>query len=276
MIKFVSENATMVLRTFMAVISLSLAAKASELDDTLHSYEKQFPAPSTISEANGVSLKCDQHGHVTYTLLYALGMKLPVKQDSDLITLLPWLQHEDTCIRYIALTAAMNRIGYNSNASGNNERDSYLFYDIVVAIKAFLDKQKVVYDGHAFDALPPEIDPKKFGAQLNGKWVQDVNPKSQTMLYHIEISDGRFILKIQHTESGSATFDSVWSKALTSVQVNAQRQYVLKGEWDNEPGGFDGATQKTFPNDLRIYFIRDGVMWFRRSEKGFWDKFKKE
>jgi hypothetical protein len=94
--------------------SASAAIRPTEpphpLDQLFRGYENELPAPATLSEGNGASLKCPHHGHVTYTLLDATAQRLPLERDADVARLVRWYRDDDPCIRYIAVEALLRKI----------------------------------------------------------------------------------------------------------------------------------------------------------------------
>jgi hypothetical protein len=237
------------------------AGKPHPVDALFHSYREKLPAPATLSEGNGASLKCPHHGYVTYTLLDATAKKLPITSEDDVPALIPWLRDPDACLRQIALEALFPKIGFDSNRlslPNMHDPEHVQYHDIFVALKSFLDAKRVAYDGHAFDGLMLAITKEEFPRTMQGAWKEAVGP-SHNFQYLVDI-DAQTI-SVTHKLRRE---DPKWpvrtlAAKIKEVRVNARLQWQVSVETP------EAETYLFWPSSK-------DVVWFDNGTPGDWMK----
>jgi len=249
---------------------------SSRVDDLFRSYEHKLPEPETLSEQNGASFECAHHGWVTYTLLYATSKKLPLESDAELVQLVPWARHPDTCLRYIAIQAIIARIGFDSNRTslpGMHEPEHYHFHDIFVALKAYFDAKKIAVYPQVFAEMKINITANDF-AMMKGRWDEEPTP-SKNFLTTVEF-DGELLRVTTRRVQPSPTWpDHTWTTKLKDVTVNDQKQFVITGEWNVESNtkGYQGAKVTPSQFTYSVWPVRADLVWFR--DGSYWTKLRR-
>lgn len=268
--------------TFAPTISAPMLSASSApaepngpLADKLSGFRQKLPPPATRSEGNGVSHSCPRHGSVTYGLLYSAASKLPVTQDTDLLTLAHFARDPDDCVRYIAIEAIMKRIGYDSNRTAVpsvHDVEHYEYHDVLGALVSYLDGHRVAYRRELFAGSMLHVTERDFEPLLRGHWHEDVGER-QNFQTLVEL-DG----KLLRVTSRKTRDDPKWPARTNTVQVekvtlNPQRQLVIVGAWRQSSSANGDLGRKIEPADITysLWPVSQNVVWFREGS-GYWKK----
>lgn len=253
-------------------------SKAVTIDELFRGYVKKLPEPVTLSEQNGLGMvECDGKPAPTYNLLRATAEKLPVKTDADVMRLVPWVRHQNPCIRQIAIEALITKIGFDRNelsAPGMHELEDHHFHDIMVSVHRFLEARKVTIPVEVFQGLQVTVTEKDFGPLLNGSWVEEVDGKG--FQDFVELSEAELSVTSKHLPTDAAHADHTWTTGVTGVTVNERGQFVVTGAWavESNSAGFRGKRSEPSPFVYRFWPVAPGVVWFKNGEHAYWEKLR--
>jgi hypothetical protein len=236
------------------------------LDALFSGYREKLPAPASLSEQNGASLKCDHHGWVTYTLLDATSQKVALQSDEDVVRLARWARDPDVCVRQIALKVLVDKVGFDSNRlvlPSMHEPDHYLYRDIFVSVLAYLDAKKIRHSPKLLAGMMLDIRGADFEATMRGEWRE--SPKGKNFIAIVAVNGGELRVTRARTEPDPKWPDRVWAGKVTAVQVNAKRQYVVRGRAAGEP---DEQSHLFWP-------VTSDIVWFEDGAPGHWVKLRR-
>lgn len=258
----------------------SSVASCSEIDDIFRHYQEKLPKPRTLNERNGMTLLCLRHSYGTYTLLDSCAAGIPIENDNDLAKIVPWVRHDDPCIRQIALKCLAKRIGYDSGAlvvPAMHDPEHWLFYDIIISMKKYLDSKEMQYDEKLFDKLLMKPDAAEFASEMQGTWTQQIDTAQFNFMETLEIKDGEVQVLRQETHKDPSWPDHTWATKIKSVAVNERLQYTISGEWDIEStvAGFQGKRIEPSQFAYTIWRVKSDVIWLKKNEHDAWTQFKR-
>ena len=141
------------------------------IDELFRELKAKLPAPSTLSESNGLCLTCAHHGDVTYTRLSAIARRVLIRSDQELPGLIRWCRDRDPCIRQIALEAIMPRCGLRRagrTAQAMHDPEHIDYYVILAKLKEYFDKSRITYNPQVFDGLHIDLTKKAFLVRAPG------------------------------------------------------------------------------------------------------------
>jgi hypothetical protein len=252
------------------------SARGAGIDDYFRQYAVKLPEPTAIGDMNGITLKCARGG-ATYAFLNTLAARVPLDEDEELLQAIPWLKHDDACIRQIALTAVALKIGFDTNrlaVPGMHDPEHHYYHQIILALKSYLDERHLPYDPKAFEGMLVDVDDKRFSSYLAGNWDQ-ADKKGWNWLNSVEVKDDMI-----HISRKKVRPDPDWDHTNTSqiknVRINEQRQYVISCEWDQQSIANGLVSRKTSPSQLSyvVWPVTNDVMWLREGD-GPWKKFRR-
>jgi hypothetical protein len=255
-------------------------AAASPIDERFRAYEKKLPPPVGLSEGNGFTIRCRDQSYATLTRLAGCARRLAIQNDADLAAIVPWTRHDDPCIRQIAVEAILTKVDFDHNrlvASQMNDPEHFLFREITLSLRAYLDARHVAYDPKIFDGLLLDVGDRDFAPLLRGKWEQDPAPNHLNFLQLVAL-DAETIRVTQHkVEADPAWPDTTWTTKIKEVHVNEQHQFVVTGVWDVESNekGWQGTKVEPSRLTYTIMPVKTGVAWIRKGEQGDWKKLRK-
>lgn len=236
------------------------------LDALFSGYREKLPAPASLSEQNGASLKCDHHGWVTYTLLDATSQKVALQSDEDVVRLARWARDPDVCVRQIALKVLVDKVGFDSNRlvlPSMHEPDHYLYRDIFVSVLAYLDEKKTRYSPKLLAGMMLDIRGADFEQTMRGEWRE--SPKGKNFIAIVTVNGRELRVTRARTEPDPKWPDRTWAGKVETVQVNTKRQYVVRGRAAGEP---EDASHLFWP-------VTSDVVWFEDGSPGHWVKLRR-
>jgi hypothetical protein len=265
----------MIRNTFVLLAFTQTVACGCEMDVLLRLYAEKLPQPATLSEGNGACLVCAKHGWVPYTLLEGAGSRLPLDDDEDLLQAIPWLKHGDPCIRQIAAFAITQRIGFGTqrlSLTGMNDPEHFYNYQIVLALKAYLDQRNIKYDPTVFERMLVDVSAKPLSSYLTGKW-EEPSERRKNILKSVEIADD--VIHVSNKFRSKPSLDHTNVSKIKEVNTNDQRQYVVSCEWD-EQWALGCVPRRHVPSQVSyvVWPITNDVMWLKEASGG-WKKFKR-
>jgi hypothetical protein len=252
--------------------------RPNELDALFRGYRDKLPEPATLSEQNGASLKCEQHGWVTYTLLDATTEKLPVKSDEDVVRLARWARDRDVCVRQIALDALVKKVGYDPDRlvlPDMHEPDHYIYHDIFVSTLAYLERKRVRHSRKLFAGLMLDIRAQDFFKSMRGVWREEA--KGKNFLRVVEVGADQLRATLARTEPDPARPEFTWTSKVKDVEVDARRRYVVKAEWSVESNNTGYQGKKIEPSDdvYEFWPVASDVVWFDDGPEEQWVKLRR-
>lgn len=248
----------------------------TKIDRFFQPMVEKLPSPATLSEGNGASNRCAKHGGVTYTLLYAQSEKVPIASDADLVDLVPWLRHEDQCLRQIALDALVPKIGFDRNRlviPNMHEVDNHLYHWIFVAFRAQLDKKHVAYSPAIFEGMMLDPNDAEFTPLLAGKWEEEFNSHKNFRAF-VKLENNQLAVTDHEMHDDPKWPDHTQTSEIREAKVNAQKQFVVTGKWRVESNAKGYVGQKIEPSDItyRFWPISRDVIWFDEGRDNNWIK----
>lgn len=248
-------------------------AEPGPVGDYFRALVSKLPEPSTLSEHNGFSLVCPDHGAVTYTLLESTARTAPVVSDQDLVAAAPWTRHEDVCIRHVAMSVVMDRIGTDREqiSTGVDDPEHHQHHAVLRELQQHLDDNGIAFDRSVFAGLHLTVNTRDFERLLHGEWR--------------EVAEGRGVLDVVTIRSGfmQITAEQVapqrdfpsttYTTAIGDVVVNDQAQFEVRGRWTVESNdrGWRGDRQPA--GDAVVFWpVSDQVMWMRQQPSAYWQK----
>jgi hypothetical protein len=261
------------------IVALILAfaytsARGAGIDDYFRQYAVRLPEPTTIGDMNGISLKCARGG-ATYAFLNTLAARVPLDEDEELLQAIPWLKHEDPCIRQIALTAVARKVGFDTNrlaVPGMHDPEHHYYHQIILALRSYLDERHVPYDPKAFEGMLVDMDDKAFSSYLVGNWEQ-ADKKGWNLLDSLEVKDDMFYLSRRRVRPHPKWYDHTKTSKIKEVHAK-QRQYVVSCEWSQESFANGFVSNKIVPSHVSymVWPVTNDVMWLKQGG-GSWKKF---
>jgi hypothetical protein len=253
----------------------------SRIDALFHGYQQQLPQAATLSESNGATLVCERHGYATYTLLAATASKVPIENDSDLPAVASWCRDDDPCIRQIALDSLIARIGFDRNqlvVPNMHDPEHFLYHDILVSLRGYLDAKHVPYDPRIFDGLLLDVGADAFGPLMHGAWEQDVDKRAYNFLDFVEIDAEYIRVTTKETHGDPEWPDHTRTTKIKEVRVNERHQFVITGAWDvvTNAAGYRG--ERTTPAAF-VYVLwpaKKGIVWLSGGPPSYWMKLRKK
>ncbi len=233
----------------------------STIDPLFTGYQDKLPAPATLSEENGASLKCEHHGWVTYTLLFATANKVPIESDADLARLVPWTRNDDVCLRQIAIEAIIRKINFDSNrlaTPGMHDPEHHDFHDVLVALNAYLKARKVPVDPKLFAGMMVDVTDKDF-ATLNGKWEEQPE-KGKNFRVSVELDGVLLRVTTKRTQPDPKWPERTSTTTIKAVHVNERGQFVVTAE-------SSAASYSFWP-------VSKEIVWFLEGD-GYWTKLRR-
>lgn len=248
----------------------------TKIDEYFQPMVETLPKPATLSEGNGASNKCDKHGYVTYTLLYAASQKVPLSTDADLVDLVPWLRHSDQCLRQIALDALVPKIGFDRNRlsiPNMHEVDNHLYHQLLVALVAYLDKKHVAYPRDLFAGMYLDVKDTDFAPFFEGKWEEEANPHKNFRAF-VTLEGKRLVVTSHKVEDDPKWPDHTQTSEINPAKVNDQKQFEITGAWRQESNSKGYQGQKVTPSDTtyRFWPISKDMVWFDEGRDNNWIK----
>jgi len=240
----------------------------------------KLPPAETLSQQNGASLTCDHHGGATYTLLDAIAAKVPIHGDADLVQLVPWCRDADVCVRQIAMSAVVSRIGFDRNhlvIPHMHDPEHYLYHEILLALMAHLERGDVAYDPKIFAGLQLDVAQDDFPALIHGRWVEDIDPKTVNFASSVEVDASSVRVTQRHTSADPAWPDHTWTTKIAEVTLDEQRQYVVVGASDLESNAKGYRGDEIVPSQFVYSFwpVREDLVWFRDGPSAYWKKLRR-
>jgi hypothetical protein len=255
-----------------------VAAAPNAVDEVFRRYQQALPAPSTLSEGNGVSTTCASGNHATYNVLDAAARKVPIKSDSELAFLVPWSRNEDDCIRHIAIEAMLLRIVYDHRRltlGDMSDPEHFQFHDILGTLKSHLDDGHVAYTQRVFEGLLLTIKDEDFASVIHGKWEQDVVSSNNFQRFvEVDASQIKSINKLRRVDpKWREITDTIQIK---SVHVNAKRQFVVTADAHSESDakGYQGPERPPTAG-YTFWPVKVDVAWFDVGRPGDWVKLRR-
>ncbi len=257
----------------------ALYTQPGPLGDALRALEQALPEPASLSQSNGASLECPHHGGATYNLLEAIANDLPITDDDDLVTLAAWARHTDVCLRQIALSAVVSKIGFDRNElvlPHMHEPEHYVSHQIFVALAGYLDRSGVTYDRGVFAGLHLAPQVGDFAELVHGTWDEVGNPKELGFIDEVRVGE-EIRVTTRNTEPDPAWPDHTWTTGIGEVTVNAQQQFVIAGEWSRESNanGYVGPEQRPSPFVFKFWPVADGVVWYLGASGAYWKQLQR-
>lgn len=253
----------------------------SRVDAVFQRYRQKLPEAATLSEQNGATIQCDEHGWATLTLLRASAAKVPIANDRELVALVPWLRDSDKCIRQIALEALIPRIGFNRNSlvvPSMFDPEHVLYHEIFVAFKAYLDAKKVPYDPAVFSELLLTVRQKDFASLLLGRWAEDTEGRKLSFEQSIEL-DAQLLKVVQREMHNDPKWPlHTWTTKIKDVRVTERGQFVVTGVWDVEStaDGYQGTKIEPSQFSYTFWVVNKDVVWVsERHNPHAWRKFRR-
>jgi len=251
-------------------------AQPGSIDELFRGFRHELPAPETLSEQNGPWIECGDRG-ATYTLLSATAAKVPIASDADLVRLVPWCRDEDVCVRQIALDAVVPYIGYDHNAlvlPHMHDPEHFLYHDILLALRAHLDRREVDYDPQIFDGLFLAVEEGDFAELIHGRWEQEVDRKAVNFESSVEVDAEQIRVTEKETSGDPAWPDHTWTTKIKTVVLSDQRQYVITGAWNIESNanGYQGSKIEPSQFVYRFWLVAKDIVWFKDGEGAYWIK----
>lgn len=262
----------------MLAFALMIMA-ASPIDTAFQGWESKLPEPKTLSEMNGAGFRCEAHkGGTTLNHLSALSKTLPIAKDADLLQLVPWTRNRDECLRYIAMDAIINRIGYDRNSlavPSLEDPEHFQFHDILFALTQWLDARKIVWDPKLFDGLQIKTTLADFPALAHGKWVEEIGPQKGLQEF-VELDAKTIAVMSRHLPKDPKWPDHTWTSAVKSVTRDARGVFLITCEWSQESNanGFKGEKQTPAQFTYSFWPVAPGITWFREGTQ-YWIKLKR-
>jgi hypothetical protein len=267
-------------RIRIVVLILAFAYNSAHyagIDDYFRQYAVKLPEPTAIGDMNGISLKCARGG-ATYAFLNTLAARVPLDEDEELRQAIPWLKHEDPCIRQIAVTAVARKIGFDTNrlaVPGMHDPEHHYYHQIILALRSYLDERHVPYDPKAFEGMLVDVDDERFSSYLVGNWEQ-ADKKGWNLLDSVEVKDGIFYLSRRKVRPHPNWYDHTNTSKIKDVRTNMQRQYVISCEWSQESLANGFVSNKIVPSHVSymVWPVTNHVMWLKEGD-GSWKKFRR-
>ena len=266
-----------------ASVSASSAAPPappSAVDEVFQRYRQTLPPAETLSQQNGVSLKCDQHGHTTYTRLEMASAKVPLETDADVARLVPWSRDPDPCLRQIAMDAILRKVAYDSNRlvlPSMHEPDHYLHHDILSSTKTWLASRQVAHDAKVFDGLMLDISDGQFVSWMKGRWEEEVDKKWKNFQYLVDFDGERLRVVHDRTKPDPEWPVSTSTARIAEVRVNENRQWLVSIAWTEESSSRGYQGKRVEPSD-RVYTfwpVHEDVVWFDNASPKNWSKLRR-
>ena len=202
-----------------------------------------------------------------------------VESALELVPLVPWARHPDTCIRQIALDVLLPKIGHDRNRLSippMHETDHFQYHDIFVSLKAHLEREKVAFDPAIFEGLMLSVGVGDFPSYAHGRWVEAAS-RGKNFQYFVEI--GKETLRVTHAHSppDPAATDHSWTTTIASVAMNDRGQWLVTGSSAVESSnkGYVGKSQPA-PFVYAFWPVAPNVMWFRDSPTDYWERLERQ
>jgi hypothetical protein len=271
-----STYGAVIRNTFILLAFVQTVACGCEMDVLLRLYAEKLPQPATLSEGNGVSLICAKHGWVPYTLLAGAGSRLPLDDDEDLLKPIRWLKHGDPCIRQIAVDAIAQRIGFDTQrlaVPGMHDPEHFYNYQIVLALKAYLDQRNIKYDPIVFERMLVDVSTKPLSSYLTGKW-EEPSEQGKNRVKSVEMEGD--VIHVSNKFPSKASLDHTNVSKIKEVTTNDQRQYVISCEWDEQWTTLGHVPKRHVPCQFSyvVWPVTNDVMWLNEGSRS-WIKFKR-
>jgi len=224
---------------------------------------------------NGIVLKC-RRGGATYAFLNTLAARVPLDEDGELLQAIPWLKHEDPCVRQIALTAVGRKIGFDTSrlgVPGMHDPEHYYYHQVILALKAYLDDRNVQYDPKAFQDMLVDVDERTFSSYLTGNWEQ-ADKKGWNWLDSLQVGHDMIYISRRKVRS-DPDWDHTNICKIEKVRESDQRQYLISCEWDRQLA--DGRlSRKVIPSQFSyvVWPVANDVMWLQQVGRS-WLKFRR-
>jgi hypothetical protein len=241
-------------------------ARGAGIDDYFRQDAVRLPEPTVVSDMNGPTLKC-RRGGATYAFLDTLAARMPLDEDEELLQTIPWLRYEDPCVRQIALTAVARKIGFDMNrlgVPGMHDPEHHYYYQIIVALKAYLDEKHVPYDPKAFDGMLVDVDANTLSFYLSGNWEQ-ADERRRNWLDSVQVGYDMIYISRRKARGPDPNWDHTNICKVEKVRTSKQGQYLISCEWDQQLAGAR-LSKKVVPaqKSYVVWPVTKDVMWFNQ------------
>lgn len=219
---------------------------------------------------NGVSPKevCPNHSRNTYGFLNNIATQVPVQEDSDLVTLVKWSRHSDSCIRQIALNAVVQGIGFDRDnlvVPSMNDLEDYHYHHIMVALAQHLHLKKVNYDQSLFEGMFVTVSPEDARAFATGKWEEDDSPGLNWRVA-VEFRSGEFVRSHLTKSDGQWKSEHRTTDKIDEIKITTDQQLLIT------------ISHQASPDKKSAYMlwpVTKDIMWFKLSSSWTWEKFRR-
>ena len=225
-------------------------------------------------------MRCDHHGHATYTLLEMAAGKVPIETDADVARLIPWARDPDPCLRQIALEAILGKIAYDSNrlaVPSMHGPDHFQFHDILSSARTWLDARHAPYDAKVFDGLMLDITDAQFASWMKGQWEEEIE-KSHNFQYLVAFDGAELRVTHDRTHPDPEWPVSTSKSAVAQVRVNDKRQWVVSIAWSEESSsrGYQGKRVEPSNRVYSFWPVSQDAVWFDNGNPGSWKKLRRK
>lgn len=240
----------------------------TRIGELFRGYRAVLPEPATFFVGLDATLSCEHHGSVAYRRLDALAAEVPIEIDRDIAALLPWCFDPDPCVRQIAVSSLVPRIGYPENAlsvPAMHDLEHFQHHDIIFSIVAYLKARGCPFDPSPLEGQLLDVDATQFAGFLHGTWREQDDGQSWLEVVEIDADYVRVTLEVRPPDPDFP--DSTDTSRIATIHVDERGRFVVANAWDIQSDTSGYTSGRVIPSQWIYWFwpVRMDLLWFSRG-----------